>query len=161
LILDRGRGVRYHQRTLIGAHQSGAPKFNNTVDARLRNRGWLKLGLSVLILFVGATLMAIIKFRAADPRHLGQNFQLLGALVTLTVIMFAIWGNIDLANAKGHGSELVAVLVVLCLVILVVFAFFLSTIFAMLFLPALVIGVPLFILLGLEDKTRRGRHGRH
>jgi NADH:ubiquinone oxidoreductase subunit 2 (subunit N) len=119
------------------------------------------LGISVLILFVGATLMAIIKFRAADPRHLGQNFQLLGALVTLTVIMFAIWGNIDLANAKGHGSELVAVLVVLCLVILGVFAFFLSTIFAMLFLPALVIGVPLFILLGLEDKTRRGRHGRH
>jgi hypothetical protein len=46
-------------------------------------------------------------------------------------------------------------------VILVVFAFFLSTIFAMLFLPALVIGIPLFILLGLEDKTRRGRHGRH
>jgi hypothetical protein len=131
------------------------------MDARLRNRGWLKLGLSVLILFVGAALMAIIKFRAADPRHPGQNFQLLGTLVTLTVIIFAIWGNIDLANAKGHGSELVAVLVVVCLVVLVVFAFFLSMIFAMLFLPALVIGVPLFILLGLEDKTRRGRHGRH
>jgi hypothetical protein len=161
LSLDGGGTVRYHEPALIAAHQSGATRFNNTMDARLRNRGWLKLGISVLILLVGAAFMALIKFRAADPRHPGQNFQLLGALVTLTVIIFAIWGNIDLANAKGHGSELVAVLVVVCLLTLVAFAFLLSMIFAMLVLPALVLGVPLFILLGLEDKTRRGRHGRH
>ena len=114
------------------------------MDPRLRNRGWLKLGVGFLI-FIAFSIVVFIDRRSFQNHHVSQNVQLLLLLLYVLMLVFGIWGSIDLASAKGHGSEVVAAIVVLgfCCA------------------PSLILGLPLIILFGLEDKTRSRRRRRH
>lgn len=76
-------------------------------------------------------------------RQFTENEKVIAILWYLVVAMIGIWGSIDLAKAKGHGSEIVAFILVT--------GFCLCPIFYLL--------MPFIILFALDD--REPRHGRH
>jgi len=117
------------------------------VDPRLRNRGWLKFAIGVFI-FAGLCAYLGLTHRSHPFRNYSQNERVIGILVYLVIAWFGIWGCIDLAKAKGHGSEIVAFIMVAgcCLC------------------PIFYVAMPLIILFALDDRLpsrRRHRHRRH
>jgi Kef-type K+ transport system membrane component KefB len=68
---------------------------------------------------------------------------------------------VDLANAKGHGSEVVAAIVVACVFFVGIAVFCGYAILGLCIGTALFLGMPLIILFGLDDKSRGHRHRRH
>ena len=113
------------------------------MDSRFRNRGALKLGIGAL-LFIA--LFVIVWLRGyLSRRHLSQNEQLIAVLFYLAIAWFGIWGCIDLAKAKGHGSEIVAFIVVAgcCLC------------------PIFYVVMPFIILFALDDRLPQRSYHRH
>jgi hypothetical protein len=158
LLLDDVGTIDYSKHALIVARSI---RRKNTMDPRLRNRGWLKLGLTLVVCMVGGVIVALLRWSAADPRHPGSNVTVLAILFNFTAQALVIWGSMDLANAKGHGSEIVAVIVVFCFIFIAVTAFIGQLLLGVCIGTTLFLGMPVIILVGLDDKNRRGRHRRH
>ena len=113
------------------------------MDPGLRNRGWLKLGIGALFFVVAVGLLALVgDFQTRHQFSDRQNA--VAVLIYLITVMFGIWGSLDLAKAKGYGSEIVTVILVVgfCCA------------------PAQIYGLPVGVIFGLDDKNRRRRH-RH